>query len=547
MIFTTDQILAIQDVIRLHHNAYIANTIGKEALPKEAVEELRLKGLLKDKPLKLVKEAYIYGHLLSKLGEQAKGMSYAEFQRYIAKDPIPLSNFEQRAVVMAQLQAGQYCKGLGNKISTDTGKLLIDADNELRIQFEDTIKTATARSIATRSAIDKIRSDIGWATGDWARDLRRIAITEKTFAMQQGQADQIKKEFGKDALVARIPQPDACKHCRRLHLGSDGQPIIFKLSELEKNGTNVGRKANDWVSVIGPIHPHCQCQLIYIPKGWGFNAEGELVPGGKLGEKSFEKEIKKSMETYPPLDFITFQGLRIAIETKEGTERHWKNSNGETGTTLMMGASYGFIQGSSGLDGEEVDCFVGTDENAENVYIIDQKDPNTGLYDEQKCMIGFDNERSAINVYRANYDYLDGYLCNVQGLALDAFKRWLGFMKKSSIEGVQVADRSPGPGLGINYFIPIPKKKKKKKEANSPDKKDLLPKTDTRIDGFSASKYVNKEAYKIADNFTKLNAIGMPESAKEANEDARKQIPTNLQTLDRYATQYYGAPNKAKI
>jgi len=76
----------------------------------------------------------------------------------------------------------------------------------------------------------------------------------------------------------------------------------------------------------------------------------------------------------------------------------------------------------------------------------------------------------------------------------------------------------------------------------------LFPKTDTSIEGFSASKYVDKEDYKIHDNFTKLNAIGMPEQAKEANESAREDsIPTNQQTLVNYAQQYYGAPNKAKI
>ena len=55
----------------------------------------------------------------------------------------------------------------------------------------------------------------------------------------------------------------ACKHCIKAYLtgGIDSEPKIFKLSELRANGTNIGKKPEAWLPVIGGMHPHCRCTL----------------------------------------------------------------------------------------------------------------------------------------------------------------------------------------------------------------------------------------------------------------------------------------------
>ena len=81
--------------------------------------------------------------------------------------------------------------------------------------------------------------------------------------------------------VARVPGPDACKHCQRLFLNSEGYPIIFTAEELEENGTNKGRKSAEWRPTLGAMHPHCKCVTVSVPPGMYVSPEGDLIPGGE--------------------------------------------------------------------------------------------------------------------------------------------------------------------------------------------------------------------------------------------------------------------------
>ncbi|RYF12454.1 MAG: hypothetical protein EOO40_01235, partial [Deltaproteobacteria bacterium] len=92
-----------------------------------------------------------------------------------------------------------------------------------------------------------------------------------------------------------------CEACAYLTRGADGAPRIFTLSQLEANGSNYGRKAADLRAVIGPIHPNCQCAVVPVPKGWGFDASHELVPDGTLGEHSHAGELARSENAQPDL------------------------------------------------------------------------------------------------------------------------------------------------------------------------------------------------------------------------------------------------------
>jgi len=84
-----------------------------------------------------------------------------------------------------------------------------------------------------------------------------------------------------------------CPHCRRLHLESDGvTPKIYRLSDVLANGTNVGKKADDWQMVINVVHPNCRCQLVQLPKGYFFNKLGKLE---FVGEKEATKKISESL------------------------------------------------------------------------------------------------------------------------------------------------------------------------------------------------------------------------------------------------------------
>ncbi|HET7674772.1 MAG TPA: hypothetical protein VFL54_04555, partial [Gammaproteobacteria bacterium] len=60
---------------------------------------------------------------------------------------------------------------------------------------------------------------------------------------------------------------------------------------------------------------------------------------------------------------------------------------------------------TEGVDGDHVDVYIGPNEDAENVYIVHQRQAgNWKEYDEDKCMLGFATLADAKRAYLRQYD-----------------------------------------------------------------------------------------------------------------------------------------------
>lgn len=99
----------------------------------------------------------------------------------------------------------------------------------------------------------------------------------------------------------------------------------------------------------------------------------------------------------------TFAGLKVYIENPAGSTRSGTDGDGHKWSQTMT-HDYGYIKGVDGVDGDEVDVFLGPDEDSPNVYVIHQCDPITKLYDEDKVMVGFGSQAEALKAYNQNYD-----------------------------------------------------------------------------------------------------------------------------------------------
>lgn len=96
---------------------------------------------------------------------------------------------------------------------------------------------------------------------------------------------------------------------------------------------------------------------------------------------------------------IIWRGLRIRIENEPGQIR--QHANGET----RMVYPYGYFAGTDGVDGDEVDVFVGPNLMAPLVFVVHQRVAGDwNEYDEDKVMIGFDSADEAASAYLAHYD-----------------------------------------------------------------------------------------------------------------------------------------------
>lgn len=102
---------------------------------------------------------------------------------------------------------------------------------------------------------------------------------------------------------------------------------------------------------------------------------------------------------------VAWNGLTISIENERGSVRRGMDRYGKTWSTTMRHA-YGYLKGSQGVDGDQVDCYLGPKlKSAPMVYVVHQR--KTGdweRYDEDKCMLGFPDEAAAKHAFLAHYD-----------------------------------------------------------------------------------------------------------------------------------------------
>jgi SPP1 gp7 family putative phage head morphogenesis protein len=145
-------------------------------------------------------------------------------------------------------------------------------------------------------------------------------------------------------------------------------------------------------------------------------------------------------------------GLPVVIENAAGSVRRWSTSDGSEGSTVMR-FDYGYIDGVTGADGEEVDVYLGPELEPETVFVVHQHTPQPvsdlrrrafamyavpdpeWQYDEDKVMLGFASAAAARDAYLAQYDD----------------PRFLGSMTSMSIADFKAALRELEPGDKIAH------------------------------------------------------------------------------------------------
>lgn len=119
---------------------------------------------------------------------------------------------------------------------------------------------------------------------------------------------------------------------------------------------------------------------------------------------------------------LNFQGLEISIENRKGGVRKGVDTDGNEWRTKMK-LPYGYIRRTAGADEEHIDCFVGPVEGSKIVYVVSIKDPETGKYDEDKVMLGFDSKEDAEKAFRQHYDDPEKFHLATTTMTMEGFKK----------------------------------------------------------------------------------------------------------------------------
>jgi len=189
--------------------------------------------------------------------------------------PAEMQGYLKAAFKQACDRAGMYCQALGDNLAQGLDKVLSgEALAEWRLVI---IREEVSRTIRDGGSKEELAARLRGRTGDFVRDWNRVAVTELQGAYNDAAVLTAIKEQGIDAHVARIPETTACKECLRLFL-KDGKPIVFKVTDLIKNGANIGKRPHEWKPTIWPLHPRCRCGLIPVPYGSSVDRSGNVAP-----------------------------------------------------------------------------------------------------------------------------------------------------------------------------------------------------------------------------------------------------------------------------
>ena len=122
-----------------------------------------------------------------------------------------------------------------------------------------------------------------------------------------------------------------------------------------------------------------------------------------FADRNRKRLAKAHASGYPLEGRTTFQGLRISIENKKGNYREDKHHDPPRWRTKML-CDYGYIRGTEATDGDHADVFLGPNPEATTAFVVKQLRPDSGAFDEQKTMLGFDSEEEAKQMYLKHYD-----------------------------------------------------------------------------------------------------------------------------------------------
>lgn len=282
MFFSIDQIAKLLKTINLQHLLFVHTNVGKDVLSKDDLDLLRNSGFNVDEVpyvMTPIETQFKWGIISQAIGSiKSRKLSFKDFLRFLKEGRyLPLTPVEKYALDSVKRQAYKDIKGLGNKVSNDVNQIIIESDQSQRKEYEKIISQEAKKTIQERGTIRDLVSKLGHKTKDWSRDFGRISDYVMHQAFEEGRAQQIKKDHGDDAMVYKDVYPGACKHCVRLYLtdGIGSKPKLFKLSYLVANGTNIGRKSEDWRPIIGSTHPHCRCTIAFFDINYEWDSKSQ--------------------------------------------------------------------------------------------------------------------------------------------------------------------------------------------------------------------------------------------------------------------------------
>jgi len=281
MVIKKETIQRIRDIINKHHNHVIISMVGRTALSPSQLRELRAQGINVDNESSILAETY-YHNWLNEHGSTTAPTSYQDMKSQQRPSMLPIGEAHEVSIEHANAS-------LLHVIEKQKGDVMSRIEGFIR-DNNAAYKNNALQNLDRSEGLDKLIKEntipqLKRKLRDYSRDASqrwdRIVHTEVSNAIGLGSTDRIVSDNRTKDLdevyVYRIVQNDGalCKYCRRFYLDSDGSPKVYKLSTLLNNGSNYGRKADQWKPVTTATHPNERCsQVLELKPGWSVRSGG---------------------------------------------------------------------------------------------------------------------------------------------------------------------------------------------------------------------------------------------------------------------------------
>src|SRR5579872_6550423 len=223
--------------VDLFHARYILEYVGvevltpteKKLLQADKVDLSKYKGRRTQ-----IEESYLFGRSESSVRNKKdfNRLDLKQFRAFMDENPdlFKLTREDRAAIKLAKQAFANDVRRLAGDIKHDVQQNVIEASKikGTKRQVLSTISTKLAENTKRYSG------RIELITGYRAHEI-----------FQEGIAQEILQRLGENAKVYFSVHVDGCIHCKRVYLKPNGEPRIFYLKTLIRNGNNIGRKAKE--------------------------------------------------------------------------------------------------------------------------------------------------------------------------------------------------------------------------------------------------------------------------------------------------------------
>lgn len=307
--FSVEQINQLLEVINKQNLTFIASKLGPEYLTTDEVERLRYYSInpyhLYNQSEDLALQMFHFGLISDAIGEfDAKKMKFENLLEYFKSGQfIPLTKTQHNTLNSIKKQFLGDIKANQGRVFQDINNIIGAKEKKNRNAYESVIRDEVLAGKLRRETSRQIASALALKTGDWSRNFNRIVEYVSHTALNEGRSAMLEDKFGNEVKVYFQVFAGACSSCIELYLtaGIGSQPRIFTLTQLKKNGSNIGRKKKEWRATITPIHPHCRCVLHKLDELYNWNPK----------TVSFDIPKKNAKQLLPKLNRMP---IRVSVQ-----------------------------------------------------------------------------------------------------------------------------------------------------------------------------------------------------------------------------------------